>query len=69
MARKPLKTVMGPVYGLDKTDDDLLECVVQNIPMKRIGTPDDMANAVLFLLSDLSSYVTGQILCVAGGMV
>lgn len=69
MARTPLKTVMGPLYGMDKTDDELLECVVQNIPMKRIGTPDDMANSVDFLLSDLSSYITGQIICVAGGMV
>jgi len=69
MARTPLKTVMGPVYGMDKSDDELLQCVVQNIPMGRIGTADDMANAVDFLLSDLASYVTGQILCVAGGMV
>jgi 3-oxoacyl-[acyl-carrier protein] reductase len=69
MARAPLKTVMGPLYGMDKTEDELLQLVVQNIPMGRIGQPDDMANAVDFLLSDLSSYVTGQILCVAGGMV
>jgi 3-oxoacyl-[acyl-carrier protein] reductase len=54
---------------MDKTEDELLQLVVQNIPMGRIGKPDDMANAVDFLLSDLSSYVTGQILCVAGGMV
>ena len=69
MARAPLKTVMGPLYGMDKTEDELLQLVVQNIPMGRIGMPNDMANAVDFLLSDLSSYVTGQILCVAGGMV
>jgi len=39
------------------------------IGMGRIGTPDDVAGAVLFLVSDLSSYVTGQILGVDGGMV
>jgi 3-oxoacyl-[acyl-carrier protein] reductase len=39
------------------------------IPLKRGGTPEDVANAVLFLASDLSSYVTGQVLCVDGGMM
>ena len=38
------------------------------IPLKRGGTPEDVANAVLFLASDLSSYVTGQVLHVDGGM-
>ncbi len=40
----------------------------EQIPMKRGGTPEDVANAVLFLASDLSSYVTGQVLGVCGGM-
>ena len=38
------------------------------IPLKRIGNPQDVANAALFLASDLSSYVTGQIFNVCGGM-
>lgn len=38
------------------------------IPLKRGGTPEDVADAVLFLASDLSSYVTGQVLGVCGGM-
>lgn len=67
MGRRPLKAVMGPVYGLDKTEDELLEAWSKSVPMQRIGQPDDMANSVLFLLSDLSSYVTGQIICVSGG--
>jgi 3-oxoacyl-[acyl-carrier protein] reductase len=40
----------------------------EGIPLKRGGTPEDVANAVLFLASDLSSYVTGQVLHVDGGM-
>lgn len=39
------------------------------IPLKRGGTPQDVANACLFLASDLSSYVTGQVLNVDGGML
>jgi 3-oxoacyl-[acyl-carrier protein] reductase len=37
--------------------------------MKRIGTPADVARAALFFASDLSSYVTGQVLGVDGGML
>ena len=40
-----------------------------SIRMNRIGTPEDVANVVLFLASDLSSYVTGQIVGVDGGMI
>ena len=38
------------------------------VPLQRAGTPDDVANAVAFLASDAASYITGQILCVNGGM-
>ena len=40
----------------------------ESIPLKRGGTPEDVANAVLFLASDLSSYITGQVISVDGGM-
>ncbi len=40
-----------------------------NIPLKRAGEPEDVANACLFLASDLSSYVTGQVISVCGGML
>jgi len=38
------------------------------IPLRRGGTPEDVANVALFLASDLSSYVTGQVIHCCGGM-
>ncbi|MDR0710911.1 MAG: 3-oxoacyl-[acyl-carrier-protein] reductase [Prevotellaceae bacterium] len=40
----------------------------ENIPLRRGGTPEDVANVALFLASDLSSYVSGQVIHVCGGM-
>jgi len=45
------------------------EAILSKIPLGRIGQPSDIAQAVLFLSSDLSGYITGQVLTVDGGMV
>jgi NAD(P)-dependent dehydrogenase (short-subunit alcohol dehydrogenase family) len=42
--------------------------MIEHIPLKRIGQPNDVAEAVLFLGSDASSYITGQVIAVDGGM-
>ncbi len=42
---------------------------LNSVKMKKIGKPEDVANAILFLASDLSSYITGQVLGVDGGMI
>jgi len=42
---------------------------MDRIGLQRMGTPEDVANAVLFLASPLSSYMTGQVLAVDGGLV
>jgi 3-oxoacyl-[acyl-carrier protein] reductase len=48
--------------------DDALEAqVMPNIPLRRLGKPEDIAGAVLFLMSDASTWVTGQVIQVAGG--
>jgi len=44
------------------------EKMIGSIPMKRIGKPEDIAEAALFLASDSSSYITGQVLPIDGGM-
>lgn len=41
--------------------------IVNEIPMQRVGTPEDVANVVLFLAKEQSSYITGQTICVDGG--
>jgi 3-oxoacyl-[acyl-carrier protein] reductase len=51
-----------------KLPEDIREEWIKGIPLKRGGTPEDVANACIFLGSDLSSYVSGQVLHVCGGM-
>lgn len=46
-----------------------LEGAIESIPLKRLGTPEDMAGAALFLASPLSSYIVGQTIVVDGGLV
>jgi 3-oxoacyl-[acyl-carrier protein] reductase len=52
----------------DKIDDKFKEVIVSKIPSARLGEPDDIANAVLFLSSDQSNYINGETLHVNGGM-
>jgi 3-oxoacyl-[acyl-carrier protein] reductase len=53
----------------DKLSDAQKEAFLTNIPLKRGGTAEDVANAVAFLVSDDASYITGQVLMVDGGML
>ncbi len=52
----------------DKLSDEVKEVYTSKIPLKRFGTPEDIAEAVAFLLSDDASYITGVVLKVNGGM-
>lgn len=53
----------------DKLDEKTVQGWCEGIPLKRGGSPEDIANACLFFASDLSLYVTGQVLNVDGGML
>jgi 3-oxoacyl-[acyl-carrier protein] reductase len=52
----------------DKIDDKFKEVLISKIPSARLGEPEDIANAVLFLASDQSKYINGETLHVNGGM-
>ena len=54
----------------DMTEDllDKQEGLINMIPMKKVGNPEDIANLALFLASDMSSYITGEVIKVDGGM-
>jgi 3-oxoacyl-[acyl-carrier protein] reductase len=53
----------------DKLPEDVKKEWAERIPLRRGGTPDDVANTALFLASELSSYITGQTIHVCGGML
>jgi len=51
-----------------KLSDEVRQEWAKTIPLRRGGTPDDVANLALFLASDLSGYISGQVISVCGGM-
>ena len=49
--------------------EEVINPIVAGIPLGRVGEPEDVANAFLFLASDMASYVTGNVLSVDGAMM
>ena len=68
--------VAGGIFlGVTKTDmvanlpDAMIQPLIARIPLGRMGLPEDIANAFIFLSSDYASYITGAILPVDGGVI
>jgi 3-oxoacyl-[acyl-carrier protein] reductase len=55
---------MGALLG-----PQALQTIIENTPLGRLGQPDEIANVAYFLLSDQSSFMTGQTLAVSGGRI
>lgn len=53
------------IKNLSRSD---IDCVISSTPLERLGTPEDVANSIYFLSSDESSFITGEILSVTGGV-
>ena len=72
-SRNIRSNVIAPGFIETEMTGSLSEDVVQGwrngIPLKRGGSPEDIANACVFLGSDMSDYITGQVLNVDGGML
>jgi 3-oxoacyl-[acyl-carrier protein] reductase len=72
-SRNILVNAIAPGYiATDMTanlPDNVKEAVLQNIPLGRIGLPEEVAQVILFLTSPSASYITGQTIVVDGGMV
>ena len=66
-----IETELGAIPGVDPEERRvrLAKRAQERIPMKRLGQPDDLAGASVFLCSDDASYITGQVLVVDGGIL
>ena len=62
---------VGSSTPVVQEDDDpnKLEDIIKKLPSKRVGKPEEIADLALFLVSDKSNYINGQILRVDGGMI
>ena len=74
IARKGITSnalILGVIKGggmFETVREDIMQSYIEQIPMGRPGTPEDVANAIKFLISDCASYITGQTIGVNGGL-
>jgi len=60
--------ILGTPFHNTFTKPEVQQAIVSKIPVGRAGTPDDVANAMLYLASDLASFVTGEVIEINGGI-
>jgi len=54
---------------MEEANPRMTEATVNSIPMRRLGTPEEIAQSILWLCSDASSFITGHALAIDGGTV
>ncbi len=60
--------ILGTPFHATFTEPKVQQAIISKIPVGRAGTPDDVANAVLYLASDLAAFVTGEVIEINGGV-
>ena len=60
--------VLDRITSSGDTGQKIVAALIRSVPMKRVGAPREVANAVAFLASDAASYITGQAISVSGGL-
>jgi 2-hydroxycyclohexanecarboxyl-CoA dehydrogenase len=60
--------LLAEIAGDGAMGDKIRNALINAVPMKRVGKPDDIPGAVLFLSSDDASFITGQTISVSGGL-
>ena len=60
--------LLQSIVDASSSGDKVIEAMVRGVPLRRLGTPEDIAPAVAFLASDDAAYITGQTLSVSGGL-
>ena len=64
-----MNCVAPGIVGTDMTESTSAEIVKRLVPLRRRGTPEEVASLVRYLFTDLAAYVTRQVLSINGGMI